>query len=99
MYHEFVVMLKRDESKWIVKSLSHKKEPKSIEITYWLPKTSDKYEIHTTIQMQPEHSIDSVDDAYPEIPIEAIDMEFEIAHSDDDTDVTDRFFQQLLQPL
>jgi hypothetical protein len=98
MYHEFVVFFKKGVSNWIVKSLSHK-ETKSIEITYWLPKTSTKYLIHTTIQIQPEHSLDELDEAYTEIPIEAMEMEFEVTNSDDDTDMTDRFFQQLLPPV
>jgi hypothetical protein len=57
--------------------LNHKKETKNIEVTYRLPKISDKFDLFSTLQIQPAYSIDQVQQL-PEIPIEAVDIEFEI---------------------
>jgi hypothetical protein len=35
----------------------------------------------------------------PEIPIEAVDIEFEILTEDNDSDGADNFFARLLQPV
>ena len=88
-YNEFVVFLLRNEMRWIVQALSHKKNgSKRMEITYWLPKQSDKYEIHTTIKIEPEHILDTVEKSEPEIPLEAVEMKFQVAYSTTDDDVS-----------
>ena len=91
-------MFLRDDSRWLITVLSHKKETNKIIITYWMPKVSDKFDMYSTIQIKPSHSLDQIEQV-PEIPIEAIEMEFEIYNRDDESnDAADNFFARLLQP-
>jgi hypothetical protein len=91
-------MFFRKDSKWLVTVLNHKIETKSIELTYRLPKISDKFDVFSTLQIQPAFSLDTVEQP-PEIPIEAVDIEFEIQTEDIDSDEADNFFARLLQPV
>ena len=98
LYFQYVLIFLRQDSKWLVTVLNHKKETKNIEITYWLPKISDKFDVFSTLQIQPTYSLDQVEQL-PEIPIEAVDIEFEILTEDNDSDGADNFFARLLQPV
>jgi hypothetical protein len=99
-------MFVREDSRWLVKVLNHKKETKKIQVTYWLPKVSDKFDLYSTLKIKPLHSLDHAEQL-PETPISAGDMEFEIVIEDNDTDViviedndtdvTNNFFARLLQ--
>jgi hypothetical protein len=82
----------------VVTVLNHKKETKNIELTYRLPKISDKFDVFSTLQIQPTYSLDQIEQL-PEIPIEAVDIEFEILTEDNDSDAADNFFARLLQPV
>jgi hypothetical protein len=98
LYYQFVLMFERQDSRWLVTVLNHKKETNKIIITYWMPKVSDNFDIYSTIQIKPSYSLDQIEQ-YPEIPIEAIEMEFETHNRDDDcSDMADNFFARLLQP-
>jgi hypothetical protein len=81
IYNEYVVLFKRDELKWSVRAVGHKGESKRVEITFWLPKESEKFESYTTIQIHPENSLDAEDG--PEIPLEAVEMQVEQTQEDD----------------
>jgi hypothetical protein len=41
----------------LVTILNHKRETKIIEVTYRLPKTSDKFDVFSTLQIQPAYSL------------------------------------------
>ena len=82
----------------LVRVLNHKKETKNIEVSYLSPKASDKFNVLYTIQIQPAYSLDQAEQL-PEIPLDAVDMEFEILTEDNDSDGTDNFFARLLQPV
>ena len=99
LYYQYVLMFERQDSRWVITILNHKKETSKIIITYWLPKVSLNFDMYSNIKIQPLHSLDQVEQV-PEIPIEAIEMEFEIhnRHDDDDSDMADNFFAKLLQP-
>lgn len=88
----------RQDSKWLLTVLNHKKETKNIELTYRLPKTSDMFDVFSTLQIQPSYSLDQIEQL-PEIPIQAVDIEFEIQTEDNDSDGADNFFARLLQPV
>jgi hypothetical protein len=47
---------------------------------------------NVTLQIQPEYSLDHVEQL-PEIPTDAVYMEFEIQREDNDSDVTNNFLQ------
>jgi hypothetical protein len=98
LYYQYVLIFLRQDSKWLVTVLNHKKETKNIEVTYRLPKTSDKYEVLSILQIQSAYSLEQVEQL-PQIPIEAVDMEFEILTEDNDSDGANNFFASLFQPV
>jgi hypothetical protein len=61
LYLQYVLIFLRKDSKWLVTVLNHKKETKSIEVTYRLPKISDKFDVFSTLQIQPAFSLDKVE--------------------------------------
>ncbi len=69
------------------------KETKNIELTF-----HDKFDVFSTLQIQQTYSLDQVEQL-PEIPIEAVDIEFEILTEDNNSDGADNFFARLLQPV
>ena len=84
----------------MVNNCFESQENNKVLITYWLPKISEKFDnIHSTIKIQPFNSLEQLDTIKcPEIPIDAVNMEFEIILDKNDSDVTDNFFESLLQP-
>ncbi len=84
LYYQYVLIFLRQDSRWLVTVLNHKKDTENIEITYRLPKTSNKFDVLSTLQIQPEYSLDHVEQL-PEIPIDAVYMEFEIQREDNDS--------------
>jgi hypothetical protein len=88
-------MFKRQDSKWLITVLNHKSENHTyIILRYWLPKTSDAVEMHSTITINPFHSLEHAEEV--KIPIEAMDIEFEVQTDEDNID---SFFARLLHPL
>ena len=95
LYYQYVLMFVREQSRWLVTVLNHKKETDKIIIIYWLPNVSDNFEVHSSILIQPLNSLDQPE-MLPEIPIGAVEMEFDLHRDDDDSDMADNFFARLL---
>jgi hypothetical protein len=61
LYYQYVLLFERYDSKWLITVLSQKKETNYILITYWLPKVSEKFDIHSTIKIQPFDALEQPD--------------------------------------
>lgn len=98
LYYSYVLIMERQDSRWLLTVLNHKKEIDSLQVKYSLPKTSNMFEIHSSLVINPSYSLHQVEHL-PEIPIDAVDMQLQIINKDNDiSDVAGALLARLFQP-